>query len=737
MGKTLIIAEKPSAARAIAEALGGFQAHKGYLQSEQYLLSWAIGHLVGLADAQVYNPAYRRWSLAQLPIVPTTFALQVAPPTRAQFELLQRLAAKATALINACDAGREGELIFRYIYSLLGVTKPIQRLWISSLTPEAVRAGFAALQPGEAYENLFRSAQCRSQGDWLVGINATRAFTVRFDELLSIGRVQTPTLALLVKRQAEIDAFVPDDYWEVSATFDPLGPAAGQTYQGRWFTPKTERLPTAEAAAAVAARVRRAGRGRVEAVQEKPVQEPPPRLFDLTELQREANRRFGLTAAATLKAAQQLYEQKLITYPRTDSRYLSKDVARTLAAPLKALARLPAYRDLAAGADLSLIWQGRVVNDARVTDHHAIIPTGQSIPALAGAPARIFDLLARRFLAQLYPPARYLETEVITTVASAEAGDRFRTRGRRVLESGWRVAEPPLAERATEAGDTKSGRRRKQATADDEAARPLPPLAPDQEVTVPEVAPVAKQTRPPRPYTEATLLGAMETAGRQIEDEELREAMRHRGLGTPATRAAIIERLKQVGYIQQEKKHLSPTDKGRRLVAQVEALGIEVLLSPELTGEWEKRIAEVAGGRYAAQQLMAEMIGLTATIVAQVRQGQAVAPPAAAAPAAAPAAGPCPRCGAAVTKQGRVWTCATGPCGFKLPGYLCGKVLPPESISDLLQHGKTGLISDFRSRAGKPFAAVLHLQDGELRFEFPRPRPAGRAAPKGHKRRRG
>lgn len=629
--KPLIIAEKPSAARAIAEALGGFQRGTHFMESDQYLLSWAIGHLVELLEPEDYNPRWRRWSLESLPILPERFQLKVVSRTAAQFKVLQKLASRASSLINACDAGREGELIFRFITEAMGVQLPVKRLWVSSLTPEAIRAGFQDLRPAGEYERLYQSALCRAQGDWLVGMNGTRAFTTAFGELLSVGRVQTPTLALLVRREQEIRNFKPEPFWEVVAEFRTED---ASRYRGKWHGPEGDRIAEAAQAEAIRARVAAAGRGQVASVTAKEVAEKPPQLYDLTSLQREANRRFGLTAAATLKAAQSLYEQKLITYPRTDSRYLSRDVARQIQRPLTALARLEPFRPLVAGADPGRIWSGRVVNDARVTDHHAIIPTGEAIPQLTGVEARVFELIARRFQAQLYPEARFRDVEVWTLVGSE---DRFRSRGRTLLEPGWQVADPPpgggsRGKQGTTAGESAgrghSSRRGQPAggqaapvppEADGEEATPLPPLASGEPVTVAGVESLAKETQPPRRYTEAQLLGAMEAAGKEIDDEALREAMKGRGLGTPATRAAIIERLKQVGYIEARGKVLQPTAKGERLVALAQAAQAQLLLSAELTGEWEKRIADIQAGGYDPEQLRREMRALAIEVVEHVR----------------------------------------------------------------------------------------------------------------------
>ncbi|MFZ5828082.1 MAG: DNA topoisomerase 3 [Bacillota bacterium] len=713
--KPLIIAEKPSAARAIADALGGFSAREGYLESSRYYLSWAIGHLVELRSPEEYDPRWKRWSLDSLPIMPEAFQVKVVGKTRSQFQVLARLGKTASELINACDAGREGELIFRYICEAASLRAPVRRLWVSALTREAIRKAFGQLQPGAAYDRLYQSARCRAEGDWLMGMNATRAFTVKWGELFSVGRVQTPTLALLVKRQREIEAFKPEPYWEVHGEF---ATDDRRQYPGKWFGPDGDRLTSAEAAEAIAARVK--GRpGLVESVEEKPASERPPQLYDLTSLQREANRRFGLTAAATLKAAQSLYESKLITYPRTDSRHLSRDLVKTLPGIVRNLGGQAEFAQAAAGVNLDLVHPGnrRVVDDGRVTDHHAIIPTAEAPRSLSGAEAKIYGLIARRFLAQFYPEARFLDTEVITRVEPHP--DRFKSRGRRVLDPGWTAVEPQAPSKKGE----------------EEETAVLPGLRSGEPVTVKKVTVAAKETQPPKRYTEASLLAAMESAGKAMDDEELKEAMKGRGLGTPATRAAIIERLKDVGYIALEKKSLVPTPKGRQLVERAEAIGAQVLLSAELTGEWEKRIADIQAGEYQPTRFMAEIRELASSVIGLVRQApgpvarggrsgprQAGLEPAGEEPTLP--AGRCPLCGSEVTRQGRDWKCSGPSCPTRIPTWLCGLVIDQALAQTLLTKGRSAVLSGFTSpRTGKAFRASLVLKEGKVEFEFPTDRP--------------
>ena len=719
---TLIIAEKPSAARAIADALGGFKAGRGYLASPEYLLTWASGHLVQLADAERYDPRYKRWRLEDLPIVPKEFML--VPVDDARLAVIAALARDATEQINACDAGREGELIFGYIYRYLKLTQPVRRLWAASLTREGIREAFAALRPGEDYVRLYRAAECRSHGDWLTGINATRAFSRKFGDLLSVGRVQTPTLAMIVQRDREIAAFVPKAYWEIKATF---ATEAGERYEGIWQGTDGRRVWTAEEGERIVAAVQVAGRGRISSVERKETAKKPPQLFDLTSLQREANRRFGLTAAATLAAAQALYESKLITYPRTDSRYLTHDVVPKLPALVKRLGAQPKYADLAAAASPGQVrrWGARVLNDAGVGDHHAIIPTGERPDQLGGAAARIYDLVTRRTLMQFYPEATYAEGEIVTEVA----GWRFVARGRQLLLPGWRVCELP-------AGRERTGRRvRGDGEAVDEAEAGstgdadvhLPvDVKPGDEVAVHAVEAVRGETEPPRPFTDATLLLAMETAGRALEDEELREAMKRHGLGTPATRAAIIERLREVGYLERVGRTLRATPKGEQLIDAVAHVGAAVLLSPELTGEWERRIADVQSGDYDPDRFEQEIIALVRAIVGQV--ATAAAEPTG---GAAVAAGNCPLCGHPVMQRGSKWSCTGDGCAFSLSRVICGRVMRVDEIGTLLRGERTEILRGFRSKAGKPFAAALRLNAGELEFIFAPPRGAKRAGRRG------
>ena len=643
--KTLIIAEKPSVGRDIAGALAGpFQKRTladltgkkkaakdepTFLESDDYVITWAVGHLVQLAEPEEYDEKWKKWRMADLPIVPPD-GFKLVPrdaKSKKQLKLVEALLKREDVdqVINACDAGREGELIFAYLYeAVLGTPptspdapKPVERLWISSMTKQAIREGFEKLRPGEQLQPLESAARARSEADWLVGMNATRAATIRgrawVGGVVSLGRVQTPTLAIIVSREREIQAFVPEPYWLVHASFDPR-------YEGLWFDPvkaddkdtptgQETWLKEAERAEEIVTKV--SGKtGTVESVERKEQSERAPLLYDLTSLQRDANRRFGFSARRTLQAAQSLYEgKKAITYPRTSSRWLSGDLVPQLKPTAGTLVDIPEY---AAAAQFVLQLEqlplGRVVNDAKVDDHHAIIPTDveHDVSEFSPDERRIFDLVARRFLSVFHPPARYARTTVVTLVEE----ERFRTRGKVTLEAGWRGVYGVEADAEKE---------------DDPESAELPPLEKGQPVKVVSVESEAKETRPPPRYTEATLLSAMETAGKFVDDEELREAMKERGLGTPATRAETIETLIRREYIERGGKDLMPTPKGLQVITMLEE---NKLTSPELTGDWEKRLGDIEHGNGAEGRLHQGDRGLhTHDRRGDRRAGQGEAPP--------------------------------------------------------------------------------------------------------------
>lgn len=593
MAYTLVIAEKPSVARDIARVIGCKERGEGYYAGGAYRVTWAIGHLVALAEPEEIDERLKRWRRADLPILPEHIPLKVLPKTKKQYNLVKKLmkAKECEGLVCATDAGREGELIFRYLYRMADCRKPFVRLWISSMTDEAIREGFASMKPGSAYDPLYESARCRSEADWLVGMNASRAFTLRYDALLSVGRVQTPTLGLLVRRHQEIAAFVPKDYWTVTADFGG--------YTGLWLNEATKekRVYSAEEAEAIAGKVR--GKPAVvEKVEREAKKEWPPYLYDLTSLQRDANRLLGFTAKKTLETAQKLYEEhKLLTYPRTDSRHLPRDMVGKTRAAIQSLP--DPYQGFKAPLLQSekLPMPRLIFDDAKVSDHHAIIPTGKraSLEKLPPDARALYDLVARRLLAAFYPDYVYDAVRVLTRAE----GEAFESLGREVKQEGWKAVYAGLQEE----------RKKKKGDEAEDAA--LPPLAEGEKRTAQKAQVKAEKTKPPAPHTDASLLAAMEHAGRTLEDEALRETMKKSGLGTPATRAAIIERLLQVGYAERKGRGISATEKGVRLIAVVP----EDIASPETTGRWEKALSDIVTGEMEPERFLSGIRRLSASLV--------------------------------------------------------------------------------------------------------------------------
>jgi DNA topoisomerase III len=708
--KTLIIAEKPSVARDIVAALPeSFDEHKNFYESDDYVVTFAVGHLLELSDPEEYDSAWKSWKLDNLPMIPSEF--QVKPRDKksaTQLNLIHKLLKRKDVdrVVNACDAGREGELIFTHIYESSGVDKPVERLWINSMTRQAIRDGFDQLRPGEQLEPLRDAARSRSEADWLVGMNATRAATTRRGwgaGVVSLGRVQTPTLAMMVKREREIQAFVPEPYWLVHATFDPR-------YQGLWFEGEENRVKDGKRADEIVEKVN-GKTGRVESVERKEQSERAPLLYDLTSLQRDANRRYGFSARRTLSAAQSLYEgKKAITYPRTNSRFLSGDLVPQLKPTAQTLVPIDEYSKAARYVlGLEQLPLGRVVNDARVDDHHAIIPTdvAHHLSDFSPDERRIFDLVAKRFLAVFHPPARYARTTVVTEVEA----ERFRTRGKVTLEAGWRGVYGLEAD--AEAKQDVDG----------EGEGELPALQQGQEVKCVEAESEARETKPPPRYTEATLLSAMETAGKLVDDEELREAMKERGLGTPATRAEIIETLIRREYVERAGKDLQPTPKGLSVVTMLEE---HPITSAELTGDWEKQLSDIEHGNGERSAFMEGIAGFAQETVDQIRDL-----PDEKIKVERVELGLCPKCGAEtgeiIKENSRAYGCTSWKsreepgCGFVIWKRVAGRTLTPEIARQLLEDGRTReVLSGFRSRNGKPFRARLVLkEDGKVEFEFP------------------
>ena len=724
MSKTLVIAEKKSVAEDIAKAFGGsFEKAKTALESPDYVITWAVGHLAELAEPEAYDKKFEKWRMADLPILPSHF--EVVPRAegsgKEQLATIKKLVKRKDVdrIVNACDAGREGELIFAYVMDVAGRPEvPVERAWFSSMTRAAIKNAFGTLRPGTELHPLEDAARSRSEADWLVGMNATRAATVKARSLggvISLGRVQTPTLAIMVRREKEIQAFEPVPYWIVEASFEPVEANGRPGYKGRWFDKDGERLSDGPRAEAIAT----AASGQVGTVAElrtRTQRTQPPLLYDLTALQREAASWYGFTARRTLSAAQGCYEKAVLTYPRTSSRFLSTDMIEELRSIAEHVGRSSrAYRKAADFVvALNELPLGRVVNDAKVTDHHAIIPTNAPHDAtLTEDERRIYDMAARRFLAAFHPEAVFENTTVVTEVA----GERFRSRGKVLIEAGWRAAY----EKLPSSDERPSGQAAEGEEPDEQPEQDLPLLKEGEDVTCIEAAADARETKPPPRYGEAALLAAMEGAGKLIDDDELRDAMKDSGIGTPATRAAIIERLIAVGYIIRDGRRLMPTQKG---IQVIDLLDQHELTSPELTGKWEHRLLEMERGEASRDAFMkdiAEFADRTVTFLRDLppektrfqRKNLGIT---------------CPRCGKGELIENRMgfgcstWQSKEDPgCGFVVWKRIAGKVITEDVLRDLVANGRTKELSGFRSKAGKPFRAMLVLDpqaERAVSFEF-------------------
>src|SRR5690349_3606896 len=618
-----VLAEKPSVARDIARVLGANRPGEGYLYGNGYVVTWAVGHLVALAQPHEIHSEWRQWRSDLLPMLPERWPLVIYEKTRDQFDVVRKIlnSPRITRIVCATDAGREGELIFRYIYEAADCGKPVDRLWISSLTAEAIRRGLENLRPGSDYDPLADAACGRSRADWLVGMNLSRAYSLTYGEELSVGRVQTPTLAMVVERELVLRNFVPEDYTEVVATFHPIGLAKDSTYQGTWFRAgqngtaedkgnlqRSMRLAgDAEEARTIMQRAR-SGNPHIESIQRENQRTPAPLLYDLTELQRHANRLFGFSAQKTLDLAQTLYERhKVISYPRTDSRYLSEDVARTLPRVVEGI-EAPYRRFLASGTGERALGR-RFVDDTKIGDHHAIIPTGVSAEkaGLSADERNVYDLICRRLLSAWHDDYIVAITTVITAIRNDEVADRYHTSGTAVQQVGWKPLDLTPARRASGTGSQDGGLLEQRLPAD---------LVERQRQELLDIQAVKKKTRPPKRFTEATLLTAMETAGKSLEDKELSEAMKESGLGTPATRAAIIEVLLKRGFIIRRGKSLEATDKGIRLI---EVVHPEVK-SPAMTGHWEAYLQGIQHGRAQLKPFLEGIEKYVEEVVSKVRQ---------------------------------------------------------------------------------------------------------------------
>lgn len=709
MGKALIIAEKPSVAADIAKALGGFKRVDDYYERDEYVIASAVGHLLEIRAPEQFEAKKGKWSFNALPVIPPHFDLQPREKSEAKLKTLLKLIKRkdVDALINACDAGREGELIFRYITQYAQAKQPIRRLWLQSMTAGAIREGFQKLRGDTDMQPLAAAATCRSESDWLVGINGTRAMTAfnskggGFNKT-TVGRVQTPTLAILVEREERIRRFVSRNYWELHATFTcDAGEYVGRWIDERFVKPSGKEVDEAlradrlwDAAKAADIKARCLAKPGLVTEESKPSSQLSPALFDLTTLQREANRRFGFSASRTLQIAQALYERhKVLTYPRTDSRALPEDYIATARGVLETM-NGSAYGKFAA----TILDQGwvrpnkRVFNNAKVSDHFAIIPTNVEPKGLSDVELRLYDMVAKRFLAVFYPAAEYLVTTRITRVE----GEPFKTDGKVLVKPGW------LEIYGREA----------QADSEDSTAN-LVPVKAGEAVHTKEIEVRLNQTKPPPRYNEATLLGAMEGAGKLVEDDELREAMADRGLGTPATRASVIEGLVDEEYLHRNANELQPTGKAFMLLALLRGLGIEELSKPELTGEWEHKLKEMEAGRYTRPRFMQDIADMTRRMVERTKAFQGDEVPG----DFGDLKTPCPKCGGVVKENYRRFQCSK--CDFSLPKFLASRLMEGSEMEQLITAGTLGPLQGFRSRQGFPFAAVIKLDpEKKLVFDF-------------------
>jgi DNA topoisomerase III len=720
MSKTLVIAEKPSVGRDLARVLPGpFAKQEGWLEGPDHVITWAVGHLVQLAEPDEYEAKYKRWRMPDLPIVPTKFKLVVRDErSRKQMSVVTAQLGRedVSSVVNACDAGREGELIFAYLYEKAKASKPVQRLWLNSMTTAAMKSAFESLRPAEDYALLEQAARSRSEADWIVGMNATRAASIRlkssFDGAVSLGRVQTPTLAIVARREEEIKAFVPEPYWLVDATFDP-GPLDGdpRVYEGRFHVGAKPRLATEQEALAIVEACQ-GKQGTITKLDKKEQRERAPMLYDLTSLQRDANTRYGFSARRTLAAAQRLYEEhKALTYPRTNSRYLTTDMVEEIKPTAELVGGQKEYATAAAYVTgLDVLPLARVVNNEKVTDHHAIIPTKaeHAVDRMGDDDKRVYDMVVRRFLAVFHPEAVFENTRVETTVlpAGGDAGGCvFRTRGKLLLVPGWRGVYGQMPSEAKSAAEEDEG-----------TDQQLPKLEQGEQVQTLEIASEHKETKPPRRYSDASLLGAMETAGKLVDEEETREAMKDSGIGTPATRAAIIERLIQVGYIEREARSLVATDKGLNVIR---LLGEHALTSPDMTGQWEHRLDKIERGEDSRKKFMGDIAGFAEMTVKELDEKlKDVRIPRA-------NLGPCPICGHDIKENRKGYSCWARDdpgCGFVIWKGKSGKQLSVAIAKELIRSGHTSkAVTGFKARSGRSFRAHLALSqddEGKWRVEF-------------------
>ena len=711
MTKTLIIAEKPSVANDIAKTLGGFTKHDEYFENDEYVLSSAVGHLLEIAVPEEYDVKRGKWSFTHLPMIPPHFALNPIAKTESRLKVLNKLIKRkdVTTLINACDAGREGELIFRLIAQHAKAKQPVKRLWLQSMTPTAIREGFKQLRSDQEMLPLADAARCRSEADWLIGINGTRAMTAFNSKeggfyLTTVGRVQTPTLSIVVEREEKIKKFVPRDYWEVRAEFV----CAAGIYEGRWLDQKfkkdendpekrAERLWSKAAADSIAAACR--GKQGVVTEESKPTTSMAPALFDLTSLQREANGRFGFSAKNTLGLAQALYEKhKVLTYPRTDSRHLPEDYVGTVKSTMESLAENNNYHQFAKQISKNG-WvkpNKRIFDNTKISDHFAIIPTGVAPKNLSEPEQKLYDLVTRRFMAVFFPPAEFLVTTRFTEVS----GHQFKTEGKVMTNPGWLAIYG------------------KDTTGDDKDGATLVPVAKGEKVLTEKVTANGLVTKPPARYSEATLLSAMEGAGKLVDSDELRDAMAGKGLGTPATRAAIIEGLLTEKYLIREGRELIPTAKASQLMTLLRGLGVNELTAPELTGEWEYKLSQMEKGKISREEFMREIAQMTQIIVKRAKEYDNDTIPG----EYATLQTPCPNCAGVVKENYRRFACTK--CDFSMSKTPGSRQFEINEVEELLANRTIGPLQGFRSKMGRPFAAILRIVRDEdinnfkLEFDF-------------------
>lgn len=733
----VVVTEKPSVARDLARVLGVNTRRNGWFENSEMKITWCFGHMTELQEPAFYNEEWKSWRLESLPMIPEKFALRVRKGVKEQWAVVSKLlcASGVSSVVNACDAGREGELIFRYVYDLTGCVHPFERLWIASLTDESIRKGWAALRPGGEFDALADAARCRGESDWLVGLNATRAMTclvrkVGGQQLLSVGRVQTPTLAMIVRRDREIEDFEPETFWQVKAKLE----ASGSRWQGIWFAgdekteskpqavdseatvPNSERLSSKALAESVASAA--SGQpGVVRSAVRKQKKESPPLLYDLTSLQRRANQRYGFSAQETLDLAQALYERhKVITYPRTDARFITDDQVSSLGNILVGLQKIGPYAPFAQALLDAPIKPGkRVVNAAEVGDHHAILPTGVTPRSDRMNPdeKRIFDLVARRFMASLSPDAVVASATIVVGIEPAPEVELdpaigrpllFRAKGRVVRVQGWRAVDPP--------GKSKE--------------RELPNMEKGDPVEASSAEVSEGKTRPPRPHNDASILRSMETAGRGLEEDEFKRAMRRSGLGTPATRASILQTLIARQYAERKGKELRSTARGRSLIA---AVPVDELKSAQLTGRWEARLSLMAEGKHSRAEFMADVVEHVREVIATIATAEPP-PPEARVDSDAPVLGTCPLCKLPVREGRGAYACDSGrSCNFVIFKKIAKRPISKRTVSQLLKGEQTKAMKGFKSKKGKDFSAALVLSDeGRARFVFEdsRPTPAPR-----------